>query len=136
MKKYLLSALALFACIVLTGCSVAKPNFTGTNNQTGSYDGGISTKKTDIAKLEKNISTTAAVDLRGKLIVILKNSNKVSVRANITAEFYDEAGTIVGSGKDELYCFGANSEAAVELYDTPSSFKTYKVYVDVEQDDI
>lgn len=130
MKKNLLR---LFACafliITLTGCSdkeesnSAKPNSTGNNNKTNEVSN---------SDLEKNITTSAEVSKRDRLIVFVKNDNKVAVDMNVEVEFYDKDNNIVGSDTKTLTAVGKNAEVAIEMWDTPESFDNYKIYVDVE----
>lgn len=117
----------LLGVIVLTGCNAVRtPNSTGTNTASGN------TANAKAADLEKNITSSAEMSQEGKLIVFAKNGNKQNIELTVEVEFYDENGTVVGSGKENLYSVGANSEIAVEIYDTPSSFSKYEVYTDAE----
>ncbi|MBO5530274.1 MAG: hypothetical protein J5970_02650 [Bacilli bacterium] len=131
MKKIVSGIFIIMMCVFLSGCSlkfsVKKPS---NNTSTGvNPDQSVKSKASD---LEKNITTTTGVTAEKKLVVIAKNSNKEAVSLKITAEFYDENGKIVGSEYENLNCLGANSEGAVEMFDTPSSYAKFKIYADVE----
>lgn len=141
MRRSLLDITRLFVLAILfvgllTGCSNdAEPNSTGTNpNSNGSSSSNQSESYTS-SELEKNITSSGAITELGKLVVFVKNSNKVSVDMGIEVEFYDANGTIIGSDSEDLLAVGSNGEIAVEMWSTPETFDNYKIYVDVEQTD-
>lgn len=139
MKKNLLSLLILVVLVVgLTGCSDKQENSSGTNTATGTNNNSsVNNNQQNVSgsELEKNITSSGAVTDLGKLVVFVKNNNKVAVDMEIEVEFYDVNGTIVGSDSDDLQAVGANAEIAIDMWSTPSSFDNYKIYVDVEQAD-
>lgn len=141
MRRSLLDITRLFVLAILfvgllTGCSNdAEPNSIGTNpNSNGSSSSNQSESYTS-SELEKNITSSGAITELGKLVVFVKNSNKVSVDMGIEVEFYDANGTIIGSDSEDLLAVGSNGEIAVEMWSTPETFDNYKIYVDVEQTD-
>lgn len=140
MKKKLISLFVVGILLIgMTGCSGKNESSSGTNTSTGtnnnsSVNGG-SQQNIAGSELEKNITSSGAVTDLGKLIVFVKNDNKVAVDMEIEVEFYDANGTIVGSDKDDLQAVGANAEIAIDMWSTPTSFDNYKIYVDVEQTD-
>ncbi len=131
MKKKIFSLLVvLVGVIVLTGCSILPTK----NNQNSSNNTAVgTTKKVDVKKLEKNITSSAAMTEEGKLIVFVKNGNKLTVQLKVEVEFYDGEGKIIGSDKDDLFALEGGSEAAVEMYETPDNYAKYKIYTDVEE---
>lgn len=143
MKKNLLTLFILVVLVVgLTGCSDKQENSSGTNTSTGTNNSSVNNNNNNNnnqnvsgSELEKNITSSGAVTDLGKLVVFVKNNNKVAVDMEIEVEFYDANGTIVGSDSDDLQAVGANAEIAIDMWSTPSSFDNYKIYVDVEQAD-
>lgn len=145
MKK-LKGICSLFICILIltlvVGCGNNSDNnsssgsitASGTNNSS-SGSNSSSSSQVSTKELEKNVETYGAVSKHDKLIVFVKNNNKVAVDMEIEVEFYDKDGNIVGSDADDLKAVGSNSEVAVEMWDTPSSWDNYKLYVDLEQTD-
>lgn len=138
MKRKVFCFLGILCCLVMiTGCGNGTPNSTGRNTSTGSNtntnSGRNNAKSTE--NLEKNITTQGAVAKNGKLIVLAKNDNSIPVDIEIEVEFYDEKGTIVGSGEEEFQAVGAKSEVAVQIYNTPSSWDNYKIYADADTTD-
>lgn len=83
-------------------------------------------------ELSKKITTNAEVGKRDKLIVTAKNENKAIIDMEIEVEFYDGDGIIVGSASEDFYGVGSGGEVAIELYDTPEKFDSYKVFADAE----
>lgn len=130
----------------LVGCG-SKQEQSGTNTATGTNTGtGTNTsaeEETDTgtesqqqeyspSDLAANITSSGAVTDLGKLVVFVTNGNEIAVDMEIEVEFYDAAGTIVGSGDEDLQAVGPNAETAVQIWSTPSTFDNYKIYVDVE----
>lgn len=128
MKKKILSIVALvLSALLVTGCGrVVRPNSSGVNTSSGNSNKSVT------ENLEKNITSSAALTERGRLVVFAKNSNKVNIDLTIEVEFYDENGTVVGSDKETLTSVGAGAEVAVEMYETPSSFAKYDIYTDAK----
>lgn len=104
---------------------------TGTNNNQNNNQNNQKYYTPD--ELEKNIITSGAVTKKGKLVVFVINKNNVCVDMEIEVEFYDKNNTIVGSGKNSVNAVGKDSEIAVDIWDTPTSWDNYKIYVDLEQ---
>ncbi len=141
MRRILLVFTKLFVLSILfvgllTGCSNdAEPNSIGTNSNSNGSSSGSQNGNYSSSELEKNITSSGAVTELGKLVVFVKNNNKLTVDMEIEVEFYDANGTIVGSDSEDLQAVGVNGEIAVEMWSTPASFDNYKIYVDVEQTD-
>lgn len=102
---------------------------TGTNTNVGTNKDKTKVNQKD---LEKNIKTSGAVTKYGTLIVFVNNKNTVAVDMEIEVEFYDSEGNLVGSDEDWLNGVGAKSEVAIDMWDTPDNWETYKIYVDIE----
>lgn len=83
--------------------------------------------------LEKNISASAEMAKSKKLVVFAKNNNTTAVDMDIEVEFYDENETFVGSSTNYLTAVEKGKEIAVEMYETPANFKTYKIYINAEE---
>jgi len=133
MKKIITCLVAIFTVILFSGCSINLPiGPTREANSTGSNPLGKIVKEKNPGD---NVSTKGALAKNGRLIVFAENKNDFAIRMNIEVEFYDEEEKIVKSGKDSLYGVRPSSEIAVEIYDTPESFATYKIYVDAEKED-
>lgn len=137
--NFKLTSLLIFSFILIcfvTGCSNndASPNSFGTNSNNNSENSGSNGNYTS-SQLEEGITSSSAITQLGKLVVFVKNSNKVAVDMEIEVEFYDANGTIVGSDTNILVAVGSNAEIAVEMWSTPEQFDNYKIYVDVEQSD-
>ena len=117
--------------ILLTGCGKsASPNSSGTNTSSGNADSETNSQSSN---LEKNITSSGATTAKGSLVVFAKNNNKTAVNMEIEVEFYDKENKIVGSDSESIESVGSNAEIAVEMYNTPSSFDNYKIFVDVEE---
>lgn len=142
-KNYIIAGVAVILIIILcvflftdtskqTGNKQSEGNntATGTNTNAGKNKDEV---KVNPKKLEKNITTSGAVTKYGTLIVFVNNKNNVEVDVEIEVEFYDSKGNLVGSDDDWLNGVGAKSEVAVDMWDTPDNWETYKIYVDVEQ---
>ena len=77
--------------------------------------------------------TSAAMTKEGKLLVFAKNDTNTVADMDIEVEFYDENGAFVGSDIDYLTAVAPGNEIVVEMYNTPTKFSTYKVYVNEEE---
>ncbi len=139
-KKISILVFAIILLIGMTGCTKnAKPSSTGTNDGASSTGKNTNNEKNKNEKsyspseLEKNVTSSGSVDESGRLVVIVKNNNKVDVDLNVEAEFYDANGGIAGSDSDDLYAVGAGSEAALSMISTPENFDNYKIYIDAEE---
>lgn len=129
MKKKFLSLFTIFMGVLLiTGCKVKVPGTKEINNTVNS-----NTNAKVEANLSKNITSEGALTQQGRLVVIAKNNNKEVVQLSIEVEFYDSSKTLVKSGKESITAVGAGSEVAVEIYDTPDNFDSYKIYTDAEK---
>ena len=131
-KKISILVFAIILLIGMTGCTKnAKPSSTGTNDGASSTGKNTNNEKNKNEKsyspseLEKNVTSSGSVDESGRLVVIVKNNNKVDVDLNVEAEFYDANGGIAGSDSDDLYAVGAGSEAALSMISTPENFDNY-----------
>lgn len=83
--------------------------------------------------IEKNISSNG-VFTEGKIFIVsATNNNAVAVDMDIEVEYYDENGTFVGSTQEYLTAVGEGKDVAVEMWDTPAIFSTYKIYIDAEE---
>lgn len=152
-KKYiiLLIAVAVVAIVtVILCCFVFKGDnnkndmngtnvSTGTNTSSGTNTSGWSNDdlnntnsgKYSSTELEKNIICNGAVTEKGNLIAFVKNNNDIPVDIDVEAEFYDKDGMIVGSSSYNYYdVVGADTEVAIEFWNTPDEFDNYKIYVD------
>jgi len=130
MKKKIFVLFAIFMGVILmSGCSIKVPK---SNNTAVENTVNESTEK-ETANLSKNITSEGALTQRGKLVVIAKNNNKETVSLNVEVEFYDSSKTLVKSGKESLTAVGPGSTIAVEIYDTPDNFDSYKIYTDAEK---
>ncbi len=83
--------------------------------------------------IEKNISISGELTEKANLVVFAKNNNTTSVDMEIEVEFYDANGKILGSSSDDLIAVGSGREVAIEMWNTPTNFDTYKIYVDAEK---
>ena len=129
MKKKFLSLFTIFMGVLLiSGCSIK----IGSGKKTVNNTVNGNTKK-ETVDLSKNITSEGALTKQGKLVVIAKNNNKEVVSLNIEVEFYDSSKTLVKSGKEDITAVGAGAEVAVEIYDTPDTFDSYKIYTDAEK---
>ena len=52
---------------------------------------------------------------------------------DIEVEFYDENKAFLGSSTKFITAVTAGNEIAVELYETPVNFASYKIYIDAEE---
>lgn len=127
MKKLSIIAILLLVMSfgIVTGCSKNE----GSNTATGKNETGGSSEE----DINKKITTSGAVAKDGNLIVFAKNSNKSAVSMEIEVEFYDSNNKIVGNDSTSLEGVGANSEIAVEMSSTPSSWDNYKIYADAKE---
>ena len=127
MKKFIICMLTITSIILLAGCSFPGQRINVTNGTNSTKEAIESITKSNPTD---NITTSGAVAENGRLIVFAKNKNNYAISLDIEVEFYDESGSIIGSGKDSLNGVGAKSDVAVEIYETPESFATYKIYAD------
>lgn len=148
MYQYLIPIIAgsialIIIAVILIG-NIGKGNdspntATGSNTSegknTGSGSNSSGNKVYTPSELEKNVITSGAVTKHDKLVVFITNNNKIAVDMDIEVEFYNTDGVIVGSDDDSLKAVGAGAEIAVEMWDTPTSWDNYKIYVDLEQTD-
>ena len=126
MKKLLSIVLILGIVVTLTGCSLI-PSKSGRTNVGGG------TVVTPQVNLSDKITSNGALTKRNRLVVFAKNNNNIVIDLTIEVEFYDANNALVSSGKEYLYGVGSGAEVAVEIYDTPSSFNSYKIYADAEE---
>lgn len=89
-----------------------------------------------MSDIEKNISTSAELPEKSNLVVFATNNNSTPIDMEIEVEFYDADGNFLGSSSDDLMAVGAGREVAVEMWNTPANFSTYKIYVDAEKTDV
>ena len=87
----------------------------------------------EISALAKNISSNGVHTKGGTFIVFATNKNNVAVDMEIEVEYYDEEGKILGSSSDDLMAVGAGQEIAIEMWEAPKNFATYKLYIDAEK---
>lgn len=118
MKKKIL-LLCLATLLFVTGCG------TGGNEVTGGNE-----LHEENEKLTDKVSSEVFQGANGKLIVITKNSNNQPVDITVEVEFYDENNTFIASAKEYEFSVVKDKEVALEIYDTPENFSTYKVYTD------
>ena len=138
MKGKILSLVALLLAVVMvTGCGNNKANSTGSNTSTGTNTNNSSTNSNTSGKsavdLGKKIKSSGATTDLGKFVVFITNENDVAVDMEIEVEFYDANGVIVGSDKENLEAVGSKAEVAIDMWSTPESFDSYKIYVDVKE---
>lgn len=120
MKKKILLLCLVAMMLFVTGCGN-----TGTGGNTGKNE-----LQQENEKLTDKINSEVLQMVNGELVVVLKNDNKVDVNVDIEVEFYDENGQFIKAAQDYAYGLGAGREAAVDVYDVPEKFATYKVYAD------
>lgn len=135
MKKIMTCLLSISSIILLAGCSIKIPLIPNSNNNTKVNEVPESKTITKKTNPSDNIETDASTSANGKLIVFITNKNSEAVSLEIEVEFYDENNQLVKSGKDSLNGVRPNSEAALEIYETPENYSTYKIYADAEIDD-
>ena len=133
MKKIITCLVALFAVALVSGCSINLP--IGPTREANSTGGNQIDKFVKEKNPGDNVSTKGALAKNGKLILFIENKNDKPVKMDIEVEFYDDENKLVKSGKDSLTGVRANSEVAIEIYDTPEKYADYKIFVDAEYDD-
>lgn len=121
-KKILLLCLAAMMLFV-TGC----------NKGGGEATGGNDIYKEN-EKLTDKIKSEVFQMANGELVAIIKNDNKQVVDLDITVEFYDENNQFIKEAEEFVFGVGAGREVAVNFYDTPENFATYKLYADANKD--
>ena len=87
----------------------------------------------EASDIEKNISSNGILTEGNRFIVFATNNNTVAVDMDIEVEYYDENGIFVGSTQEYLTAVGAGREVAVEMWDPPAVFSTYKIYIEAEK---
>jgi len=85
--------------------------------------------------IDKNLSSKGILTEGGTFIVFAENNNTVPVDIEVEVEYYDAEGKFLGSSSDELVAVGAGREIAIQMWNVPSDFSTYKIYVEGEQTD-
>ena len=123
MKKVLSLIVILSLVVILTGCSFVPRTTTNTATK-------IIEKTVDYGK---NITKSAYLTKRNKLVIIAQNNNTVDVDITFEVEFYDSNNNLISSEKEYLSGVGAGAEVAVQIYDTPSSYYKYEIYADTEK---
>ena len=87
----------------------------------------------DTTGVDKNISARCEMAKNNKLVLFAKNNGKSAVNMDIEVEFYDENKAFLGSSTKFITAVTAGNEIAVELYETPVNFASYKIYIDAEE---
>lgn len=125
MKKTILVILILlFAIIILTGCSNKKGTSTSADN--GKVQNEYKSKNEN--EILQNIEIRDFILEDETLLAILKNNNNFDVKALwIEVVFYDEDNKVVGTSKTGFKVLKSNIEAAINDFDMPSRFSTYKI---------
>ena len=125
MKKILSLLIVLMGIFVLTGCRFS-PKKVNINIP-------IDEKEYTKEELTNGITHEEFKALSGDFIVVAKNTNSVVVDLTFEVEYYDENNSLIKSGKTYLTAVSPSSEVAVEIFDVPESYSSYKAYVDAEQ---
>lgn len=84
---------------------------------------------------ESNVKYNTYITDDGEMIIIATNNNKDVVDIEFEIEYYDKSNKLVGSGYADISAVSKNSRFALDVYDAPKSYDSYKVYVDVEETD-
>ncbi len=142
-NKYIIIGILVILLVVMLGINISRFLKSDLDNDKpyyenfGKYDDTINSNdgNADLVKLSKNIKSYGELAKNGMLIVFVTNDNNIALDMIVEVEFYDEKGTILGSQKEYLDGVGAKRDVALEMYDTPSKFDNYKIYVDVERTD-
>jgi hypothetical protein len=120
-KKILLLCLAAMMLFV-TGCDKGGGEATGGNDIHKENE-----------KLTGEIKSEVFQMANGELVAIIKNDNKQVVDLDITVEFYDENNQFIKEAEEFVFGVGEGREVAVNFYDTPENFATYKLYADANK---
>ena len=118
MKKRLFGIFVIFMGVLfLTGCGISVTNKKSNNNT-----------NVDISsdELNKNITLDGKKAISGDFIIFANNKNDYSVDLTITVEFFDENNSLIKKGSAYISSVIPNTEIAVEIYDTPKNYSSYK----------
>lgn len=111
-------------------------NQNNSNTQNNQNNQGGQKKEYTKSEIEANISITEeGFTELGKLVVVVQNNNDVSIDMRVISTFYDDSDKILENDYENFYAIGAKGKIAVEIYDTPESYKNYNIRIDAKQND-
>lgn len=93
------------------------------------------TVDTDSSGKESNIEYKTSISSEGKLIVFATNKNNKAVDIDFEVEFYDKNNELVGVDYSSAKSVSQKATIALELYNTPKSYKYYEIYIESEESD-
>lgn len=82
---------------------------------------------------ENNIEYNTYFSKNGEMTVIATNYNDKNVNIDVEVEFYDNNNKLVGVESDNIKVSSKGSKFALNFKDVPKSYKSYKVYIDIEE---
>lgn len=83
--------------------------------------------------LSRNVATKGILAKSKRFVVFATNNNDVAVDLDIVVNFYDKNGTLIGTDSDNLRAVGANNNVAIELYQVPDGWDTFKILSKAEE---
>ena len=122
MKKKILLLCLVAMMLFVTGCDKGGGEVTGGNDIYKENE-----------KLTDKIKSEVFQMANGELIAIIKNDNKQIVDLDISIEFYDENNQFITEEEEFAFGVGEGREVAVNFYDVPENFATYKLYADASK---
>ena len=98
------------------------------NNQETTYNDAVPR-----GVLGVNVATKGTMTKDDRLIVFATNNNDVPVDIDLEVDFYDKKGTLVGTDTDAIRAVGVGANVAVEMYQIPEEWNTYKIVAKAEK---
>lgn len=105
------------------------------NNTSSSSNDNVGKVNYDFTGNENNVEYKITFSNDGNMIIIARNNNSGVVDIEFEVEFYDKDNNLVGNESSSVDAVSKSSNFALELDEVPESYKSYKVYVDVEETD-
>ena len=141
-NKFVYISILLVIVIIALLCVLLPNNSSNNNNNSSLIENNDTDEKDDIENEDlnveeddSNVKYNTYITNDGEMIIIATNNNKNVVDIEFEIEYYDKSNKLVGSGYADISAVSKNSQFALDVYDAPKSYDSYKVYVDVEETD-
>lgn len=123
-KIIILTVIIVTLSLLLTGCQDKKEITANSNND--KVQNEYKNKKED--EILQNIELKDFILEDDTLLVVLKNKNNFDVKTLwIEVIFYDNENKVVGTSKTGFKVLKSNTESAINDFDVPSRFNSYKI---------
>lgn len=141
-NKFVYISILLVIVIIALLCVLLPNNSSNNNNNSSLIENNDTDEKDDIENEDlnveeddSNVKYNTYITNDGEMIIIATNNNKNVVDIEFEIEYYDKSNKLVGRGYADISAVSKNSQFALDVYDAPKSYDSYKVYVDVEETD-